>query len=476
VIPLHGRFVSGPLCIRDAAVFTDLYELTMAASYVREAMHGDATFSLFVRALPPRRSFLIAAGLEDVLEYLRTLSFSDAALGYLGQLGIFDASVVDVLRQLRFTGTVRAVREGTLVFADEPLVEVTAPIIEAQLVETAVINIVHLQTLLASKAVRSVLAARGRPIVDFGLRRTHGIDAGLKAARAAWIAGAASTSNVLAALHYGLPPSGTMAHSYVTAFPREIDAFRAFARAFPERTTLLLDTYDTVAAARTAVTVGAEMLAHGARLRGVRLDSGDLLSLSREVRRVLDAGGLSDVSIFASGGLDEDQIAALVDAGAPIDAFGVGTRMNVSADAPYLDIAYKLVRYDGRDVLKLSPGKRTWPGAKQVYRLRGAGERFDGDVLALADDAPPMPEAEPLLETVMIGGRLVVPHPALPALREHCARQLDALPERFKGLRTTDRYAVQPSARLTELSRRLEAELSVPVGTAADGPREETRG
>jgi len=456
--PLCGAFVSGPVVARDAALFTDLYELTMAASYSRERMRGEATFSLFVRRLPRQRAFLVAAGLDDVLAFLESFEFSEGAIRYLRSCGSFDASFLDFLGEVRFTGTVRAVREGTVLFADEPLLEVTAPIIEAQLVETAVINFVHLQTVLASKAVRSVLAARGRPIVDFGLRRTHGIDAGMKAARCAFIAGAAMTSNVLAALHYGVPPTGTMAHSYVTAFPREIDAFRAFARAFPRNTTLLIDTYDTVAAARKAVIVAREMEARGERLAGVRLDSGDLVSLSTAVRQVLDEAGLRYVRIFASGGLDEEEVARCLEAGAPIDAFGVGTRMNVSADAPYLDIAYKLVRYDGRNVLKLSPGKATWPGEKQVYRLRRPDGQFERDVLAVRDEPPPRGAVEPLLQRVMAGGRIVEPQPTLTAIREHCARQVAALPEANRRL-AGPRYSVEPSEELLALRRALEAEL-----------------
>jgi nicotinate phosphoribosyltransferase len=466
----HGCFVSGPLVLRHAALFTDLYELTMAASYVREGLDGTATFSLFVRRLPAPRGFLVAAGLEDVLEFLAGFRLSEEALGYLGSLGMFEASFLQFLRDVRFTGRVRAVAEGTPVFADEPLLEVTAPIVEAQLVETAVMNICHLQTVLASKAARSVLAARGRAVVDFGLRRTHGVDAGLKAARAAWIAGAAATSDVLAALAYGMPPAGTMAHSYVTAFPSEIEAFRAFARAFPRGTTLLIDTYDTVAGARKAAVVAREMAARGEHLRGVRLDSGDLGALAREVRAVLDEAGFPDVQIFASGGLDEDQVDALVASGAPIDAFGVGTRMNVSADAPYLDMAYKLVRYAGRDVLKLSPGKRTWPGEKQVYRVRDRGGATDHDVLALADEAPPADAAEPLLHTVMDGGRLVAPHPPLAAIRERCAREIGNLPEAVRRLRDPAPLAVRPSDRLAERARALGAGLE-DVEVAAYRPR-----
>jgi nicotinate phosphoribosyltransferase len=467
----RGCFVSGPLVLRDAALFTDLYELTMGASYLREGMQGEATFSLFVRRLPPRRGFLVAAGLEDVLAFLADLRVSPHAIRYLRSLGTFEAPFLDALADVRFTGRVRAVPEGTPVFADEPLVEVTAPILEAQLVETAVMNVCHLQTMLASKAARSVLAARGRAVVDFGLRRTHGVDAGLKAARAAWIAGAAATSDVLAALAYGIPPAGTMAHSYVTAFPTELDAFRAFARAFPRGTTLLIDTYDTVAGARKAVIVAREMAARGERLRGVRLDSGDLGALAREVRLVFDEAGFPDVQIFASGGLDEDEVDALLAAGAPIDAFGIGTRMNVSADAPYLDMAYKLVRYAGRDVLKLSPGKRTWPGDKQVYRLRGPEGVIERDVLALADEPPPSAAAEPLLVTVMEAGRVLAPPPPLAAVRERCAREIGSLPEAARRLDRPEPLRVTPSDRLVARARALGADREhVEVGAYQPRP------
>jgi nicotinate phosphoribosyltransferase len=452
-----GTFVSGPLALRDAALFTDLYELTMAASYWREGMTGDATFSLFVRRLPAGRSFLVAAGLEDALEYLCAFRFSADGLRYLATLGLFDREFLEFLAGVRFTGEVRAVPEGTPVFADEPLLEVTAPILEAQLVETALLNCTHVQTLIASKAARCVLAARGRPVVEFGLRRAAGTDAGLKAARSAYLAGAVMSSNVLAGLAYGIPPTGTMAHSYVSAFPQEIEAFRAFARAFPDRTILLLDTYDTPAGARQAVTVARELAAAGHRLAGVRLDSGDLVALSREVRRVLDAAGFSDAKIFASGGLDEEEIDRCLAAGAPIDAFGVGTRMNVSADAPYLDMAYKLVRYDGRDVLKTSPGKTTWAGPKQVYRLRDAGGGAAGDVLALLDEPAPPGAADPLLEPVMRGGRPVRPHPPLHVAREHCRGAIAHLPPAVRRLGEAAVYPVRPSERLTALQRSLTA-------------------
>jgi nicotinate phosphoribosyltransferase len=456
---LCGSFTSGPLVTRDAALFTDFYELTMAASYLREGMAGEATFSLFVRRLPKTRSFLVAAGLDDVLGYLEQFRFSEAAVRYLRSLDQFDPAFLDSLGDVRFTGSVRALAEGTPVFGDEPLVEVTAPIIEAQLVETAVMNICHLQTVLASKAARAVLAARGRPVVDFGLRRTHGIDAGLKAARAGYIAGVDLTSDVLAAMHYGIPPSGTMAHSYVQAFGHELDAFRAFARTFPGNTTLLIDTYDTVAAAHKAVTVAREMAARGERLAGVRLDSGDMAALAKAVRGVLDAGGFPGVKIFASGGLDEEAMSELLEAGAPIDAFGVGTRMNVSADAPYLDMAYKLVRYAGRDVLKLSPGKVTWPGQKQVYRFRDPEGRFAGDVLALREEPPPTRAADALLQTVMEGGRRTGDAPALADIRRRCAAQIAALPDGVRRLAGAAPYPVTVSERLVALQRGIGARM-----------------
>ena len=463
----RGAFASGPLLTRDAALFTDLYQLTMAASYLREGMRGPATFSLFVRQLPRERSFLVAAGLEEVLNFLRDFRFSDDALSYLDSLDLFDPMFLEFLRRLRFTGLVRAVPEGTVVFQNEPLLEITAPIIEAQLVETAVLNLVHFQTLLASKAVRCVLAARGRPVAEFGLRRTHGIDAGMKAARCAFIAGASMSSNVLAGLHYGIPPTGTMAHSYVSAFPREIDAFRAFPRSFPARTTLLLDTYDTLAAARKAVLVAKEMETKGQRLAGVRLDSGDLAELSQQVRRVLDDAGLAYVKIFVSGGLDERSIEQYLAAGAPIDAFGVGTRMDVSADQPYLDMAYKLVEYDGRPVLKSSPGKGTWAAQKQVYRRLRSGEGFAGDVIALREEPAPPGTVEILLRSVMERGRLLAPHPALPVIRDYCAAQVASLPEDLRGLSGTATYPVSYSERLVSLQRSLEAQVE-----ATEGARE----
>jgi nicotinate phosphoribosyltransferase len=451
-----GAFRSGPAVLEDAALFTDLYELTMAASYRREGMSEPATFSLFVRRLPPERSFLVAAGLEDVLRFLETFRFSPGALEYLASLRRFESGFLAYLQDLHFTGSVRAVPEGTPVFADEPILEVTAPIAEAQLVESAVLNFCHLQTMLASKAARCVLAARGRPIVEFGLRRTHGADAALKAVRCAYLAGAEQTSNVLAARTYAVPATGTMAHSYVCAFPHEIDAFRAFSAAFPSRSILLLDTYDTVGAAHKAVRVAQELEGRGERLAGVRLDSGDLVALSREVRRILDQAGLGYVQILASGNLDEFAIERCTSADAPIDAYGVGTRMTVSADAPHLDMAYKLVRYGKRDVLKISPGKETWTGEKQIFRRRGLDGRFVEDVLALREETTPA-EADPLLETMMEAGRVVTPLPPLREARARCARALLALPQAVRRLTGAAHYPVRPSNALVERQRAVKA-------------------
>jgi nicotinate phosphoribosyltransferase len=442
-----------PLTLRDAALFTDLYELTMAAAFFREGMRETATFSLFARRLPSTRAFLVAAGLEDALEYARGLRFTGDALEYLRSLGRFEPRFLNFLAGLRFTGEIRAVPEGTVLFPDEPLLEVTAPVIEAQLLESALLNATHLQSVLASKAARVVLASGGRDLAEFGLRRSHGTDAALKAARCAWITGFASTSNVLAARAYGIPVSGTMAHSFVTAFGDELEAFRAYARAFPDSATLLIDSYDTLEGARKAVTVARELAERGHALAAVRLDSGDLLALSREVRRILDEAGLPGIRIVASGGLDEHDVKQLLASGAPVDSFGIGTRLNVSADAPSLDLVYKLVRYGDRDVLKLSEGKETWVGAKAIYRALDAPGRAAGDVLALAEEPAPTVGGESLLEPVMRDGELLRAHPPLGEVRRRCTAQLAALPEGLRRLRGHDGYPVRPSDALRERQR-----------------------
>jgi nicotinate phosphoribosyltransferase len=448
-----------PLTLRDPALFTDLYELTMAAAFFRERMGEAATFSLFARQLPPTRAFIVAAGLEDALEYARGLQFTADGIEYLRSLGRFEPDFLEYLASLRFTGEIRAVPEGTVIFPDEPMLEVTAPVIEAQLLESALLNACHLQSVLASKAARVVIAAQGRDLAEFGLRRSHGTDAALKAARCAWITGFGSTSDVLAGRAYGIPVSGTMAHSFVTAFDDELRAFRAYARAFPDSAILLIDSYDTLEGARKAVTVARELAASGHSLAGVRLDSGDLLSLSRDVRRILDEAGFPGVRIVASGGLDEHDIAGLVAAGAPVDSFGVGTRLNVSADAPSLDLVYKLVRYGDRDVLKLSQGKETWVGAKALYRSHGADRSMAGDVLALEDEPPPSGQTESLLRPVMREGDLLRPYPSLADVRGHCAEQLATLPDVLKRLEGHGEYPVTVSAGLQTRQERALAEI-----------------
>jgi nicotinate phosphoribosyltransferase len=363
----------------DSALLLDLYLLTMGESYLAEGLaDGEATFSLFFRSLPDGWGYTHAAGLEDALAYLERLSFGDGDLGYLEQTGLFSGPFLDLLRDFRFGGSVRAMPEGTAVVPGEPLLEVTAPLLEAQLVETMVLNEMHLQTLVAGKAARCVEAAGGRMLVDFSLRRTHGGEAGMKVARASWIAGFDATSNVLAGQRFGIPVAGTMAHSYVESFPDERSAFDAYARTYPDAAILLVDTYDTLNGVRNAIATARELAAAGHHLRGIRLDSGDLVELSRRARTLLDEAGLEDAMVFASGGLDDVEIRRLLDAGAPISGFGVGTKLEASAGAPFLDMAYKVVELDGRPVMKLSEGKATLPGRKQVWRYEGY------DVLGLA--------------------------------------------------------------------------------------------
>ncbi|MFR9779397.1 nicotinate phosphoribosyltransferase [Micromonospora sp. MS34] len=436
---------------------TDLYELRMAASYLHRGMVDQATFSLFVRRLPPRRGFLVAAGLAEALAFLETFAFDDDELGYLRDVGGFDEPTLAALAGVRFTGDVRAVPEGRVVFADEPLLEVTAPIAEAQLVETGVLNLLTFHTTVASKAARCRLAAGGAQLVDFAFRRTHGIEAGAGVARASVIAGFAATSHVEAARHYGLKPSGTMAHSYVEAFPDERAAFRAFATDFPENPVFLVDTYDTPAGVRAAVDVIAELGLTGPV--GVRLDSGDLVALSRQTRAILDGAGLQRAQIIASGSLDEDVIAALVAQDAPIDAYGVGTKMGVSYDAPSLDSAYKLVAYGDRPVLKLSPGKATLPGPKQVFR---APSGADGDLVGLRDEPAPV-DREPLLVPVMRGGRrLDAADPAgeVSAARRRFDTDLAWLPEAARRLADPTPLTATVSPRLAELHDRLTTRLA----------------
>jgi nicotinate phosphoribosyltransferase len=434
---------------------TDLYQLTMMAGYQHAGITGRSTFELFVRNLPAGRAFLVTAGLEQALDLLESLRFTADEIRYLRTVPALaaapDAFFDDLLPSFRFTGDVWAVAEGEVVFPHEPLLRVTGPALQAQLVETALLATVTFQTSIASKAARILAAAEGRPVIEFGSRRAHGLDAALHAARAAYVAGCAATSNVEAGYRYGIPVSGTMAHSWVMSFAHEIDAMRAYLDLFGERTTVLIDTYDTVAAAHAIVRAGL-------RPGSVRLDSGDLVALSREVRRVLNEGGLVETRIIVSGDLDEHRIAQLLADAAPIDAFGVGTALSTSNDAPALGGVYKLVEIERDDamapVLKLSAGKRTLPGSKQVWRL-SQNARTAGDVLALASE--PSPGGRPLLSQVMSGGQRLHPSPGIEEVRRHAADAVRELPDGLRRLQEWDAYPVRPSEALEELTSRAKA-------------------
>jgi nicotinate phosphoribosyltransferase len=456
--------------VRDApALLTDHYELTMLEAYRAEGMEGTAVFEFFVRRLPPRRDFLVAAGLAQLVEYLLGLCFTEAELAWLDGTGRFGEGFVDSLRDLRFTGDLDAIPEGTVVLPDEPLVRVTAPIREAQVVESRLLNLVHLQTVVATKAVRCVLAAPRRKLIDFGMRRAHGAEAALLAARAAYLAGFDGTATVEAGRRFGVPVSGTMAHSYVQAHDDETAAFAGFARAHPDDATLLIDTYDTARAAREVVRLAPQLAEEGIVVRGVRIDSGDLAAEARAVRAILDAGGLPDVHIVASGNLDEYRLRDLVLSGAPIDAFGVGTRVTTSADAPYLDCAYKLQEYDGRARRKRSRGKATWPGRKQVFRRRGPDGQWIGDVVTL--ESAPVP-GEPLLVPVIRSGALATPLPGLPDIRRRVRDEIAALPLAMRCLDATEHPEVEIAAPVRALAAGLDAEMDAArrVGAATIGP------
>ena len=441
------------------ALLTDLYQLTMAQSYFRERKSGFASFSLFIRSYPPQRGYFIAAGLRDVIEYLESFCFDAAALDYLSSLNLFTDDFLHFLSGVRFTGDLWALPEGRVFFIDEPILEVTAPIIEAQLVETFIINQINFQSLIATKAARCVDAAAGRSVVDFALRRTQGSDAGMKVARATFMAGFVGTSNVRAAKLYGIPPVGTMAHSFVSAFGSEIEAFRAYARTFPKSATLLIDTFDTLQGARLAAQVAKEMAARGEQLQGVRIDSGDLPSLAREVRLILDEAGLTQVRIIGSGGLDEYDLAHFSAADVPFDSYGVGTKVGVSADAPWADTAYKLVEYDTRPVLKLSTGKESWPGKKQVFRFNDDEGFMTEDLITLRDEQ--ISGAKPLLEPVLKTGRNVTILPTLQETRTLCRENRQQLPEKYKKIMDPARYPVKLSSGLRALREATEKNLAV---------------
>ena len=445
----------------NMSMFTDLYELTMCASYFDNNKLEPATFDLFIRRLPENRSYFLFAGLEQVLLFLENVKFTEEHLAYLKKQG-FDSQFLDYLRNFKFTGDVWAVPEGTVAFPCEPLIRITAPIIEAQLVETFLLNTINLQTTIATKASRVVNAAKGKAIIEFGLRREHGIDAGMKVARCSYIAGCQGTSNVLAGLTYGIPVFGTMAHSFVMSFEKEIDAFRAFARTFPNKSTLLIDTYDDITGAEKAAIVAKELEKTGCKLGGVRLDSGDLAETSKKIRALLDEKGLGYVKIFASGDLDEYRIAELLSKGAEIDAFGVGTRMGTSADKPYVDVIYKLcettsAKGDFSPIMKLSEGKTTLPGRKQVFRFKDEKGCFEKDVIALASEKM---ADNPLLVKIMENGKITCALPSLDEIRAAASENLSKLPEKYKKLTDAPAYPVELSHALEALIKKLRRKLT----------------
>jgi nicotinate phosphoribosyltransferase len=434
-----------------SALLTDLYQLTMLQGYLQQRMEDTAVFEFFVRKLPPRRGFLVAAGLEQALSYLENLRFTPWELDWIAKSGRFSTALVEYLTQFRFTGDVHAMPEGTVFFPDEPILRVTAPLPQAQLVETRLLNLLHFQTLIASKAVRAVLAAPGKELVDFGLRRAHGEEAGLLAARASYLVGFSGTATVQAGALFGIPVYGTVAHSFIQAHEDEMEAFEHFALAQPNHVVLLLDTYDTEAAAHKVVALAPRLQKRGIVIKGVRLDSGNLADLARRVRRILDDGGLADVRVVASGNLDEYAVQELMAVNAPIDSFAVGTHMTTSSDAPYLDCVYKLQEYAGRACRKRSEGKATWPGRKQVYRHDGADGCMAYDVLTL-DEGTDL-KSVPLLQPVMRVGRRLAPVPALADVRARVADELARLPEHLRRLLDIPPYQVRVSQALRDLAK-----------------------
>jgi nicotinate phosphoribosyltransferase len=445
----------------EIPLLTDLYELTMAASYFQIGFNDPCCFSVSVRRMPARRGFLVVAGLERLLEALEEFHFEQPALDYLASLKLFGAEFLDYLSKLRFTGDVMAMPEGTIFFAGEPILEVYGPLIEAQILETLTINQIGMASLIASKAARSVIAARGRPLIDFGLRRSQGADAGLIATRSSYLAGFSGTSNVLAGRRYAIPIYGTMAHSYVMAHEREREAFEHFAQIFPKLSTLLVDTYDTVRGVENAAQAALQLKRQGYKLQSVRLDSGDLVDLGIKARRILDQHGLQDVAIFGSGNLDEYRISDLINAGAPIDAFGVGTEMVVSADAPSLDISYKLSEYRGTPRLKTSQGKHTLPGKKQAFRAMNESAGFYADAVGLVDESattvarefkPAPARVVPLLQRQFSGGHRLGARPTLAESRERLRDAMGKLEERYKDLMKPDQYPVNNTAALNAMA------------------------
>lgn len=436
----------------SSALLADLYQFTMLQTYLEQDMQQTAVFELFVRKLPPGRNFLVAAGLEQALEFLENLQFSAEELDWLATR--FPPQMIDYLERFRFAGDVHAMPEGTIFFPDEPMLRITAPMPQAQLVESRLINLMHFETLIASKAARSVLVAPDKLLVDFGMRRAHGAEAGLLAARASYLAGFSGTATVLAGTLYDIPVFGTMAHSFIQAHGDESEAFEHFARSHPDNTILLIDTYDTEIAAHKAVALANKLKADHIGIQGVRLDSGDLAAHAKNVRQILDDGGLHGATIFASGNLDEYKLHALLAASAPIDGFGIGTALDISIDAPALDCAYKLQEFAGKPRRKRSEGKATWPGRKQVYRLFTDDGHFSGDTVALEDDDPQ--PGTPLIQPFMRAGKRLQPKPSLHELRQQTLVSYDGLPSVMITLETANAYPVTISEALKALARQLD--------------------
>ena len=448
---IRGNFMAA--CpVKSPAVsllLTDLYQLTMLQGYFDQKMEEEAVFEFFVRKLPACRNFCLAAGLEQILEFLENLRFTQKEIEWLAGQDRFTKTFLDYLVDFRFVGNVHAMPEGTIFFPDEPILRITAPLPQAQLVETRIINILHFQTMIASKAVRMVLAAPDRLLVDFGLRRAHGAEAGLLAARASYIAGFAGTSTVMAGAEFDIPIYGTMAHSFVQAHANEAEAFEHFAEAQPKNTVLLLDTYDTEAAAEKVVRLALKLKGKNIHIKAIRLDSGDLVEHARRVRRILDEGGLTDVRIFSSSSLDEYALFHCRESQAPIDGFGIGTKMDTSADAPYLDCAYKLQEYAGVARRKRSEGKATWPGRKQVYRHYDDKGVMTYDVLTIEND---LQNGKPLIKAYMQEGKRLASLTPLSVSRNHVRAELTTLPNALKSLDKQGTYPVRISRALEELT------------------------
>lgn len=431
-------------------LLTDLYELNMVQAYLDRGDEGIAAFEFFVRRLPARREFLMTAGLGTALDFIENARFSRTEIDWLKSTGRFRTNLLDYLAAFRFTGDVHAIPEGRVVFPHEPLLRITAPLPQAQLVESRLINIMHFQTLIASKAARMVLAANGKPLSDFGLRSAHGAEAGMLASRASYIAGFAGAANVLAGMTYGVPIVGTMAHSFVQVHVDEIAAFEMFARARPDNVILLIDTFETIAGARKVVELAPRLAGDGIKVRGVRIDSGDLIAASKAVRGILDDGGLTDAIILVSGGINEDVIAAHIAAGAPIDGYGIGANLTASQDAPVLDCAYKLQEYAGAPRRKLSEGKQTWPGRKQVWRRYGSDGQMSGDTLSVETD---IHDGEPLIVQVMKDGKRIAPAETLDAMRARAAQDLARLPEPHRRRQAGSNYPLTIAPALDALAR-----------------------